>query len=228
MNKKTFFVTGTDTDAGKTVVTCGLLEGARMKGYKTLGLKPLSAGCEVTPDGLRNNDALEIMHAMTCELPYEQVNPAAFESPAAPHIVAEQTNITVTLEQLTQWCKNTQTVSANITLIEGAGGWRVPINTQHMLSALPKELDIPVILVVGMKLGCLNHATLTAEAIMRDGIKIAGWVANRIDPDMLYYEENLKTLHRLIPAPCLGNIPFLEPVDNARVASYLNLSILTD
>ena len=226
MSKKTYFVTGTDTDAGKTVVMCGLLEAARTQGYKTLGLKPLSAGCEITDDGLRSDDALDIMNAMTCELSYEQVNPVAFELPAAPHIGAAQTNTTVTLDRLTGYCRGALMTPADFALLEGAGGWRVPINERHMMSALPRSLDIPVILIVGMKLGCLNHATLTAEAIMRDGVKLAGWVANRIDPDMLCYKENIETLRGLIPAPCLGEVPYLETINNGAVAGHLNLSAL--
>lgn len=226
MNKKIFFVTGTDTDVGKTVITCGFLEAARIEGYKTLGLKPLSAGCAVTDDGLINDDAIDLMHAMTCELSYEQVNPIALKLPVSPHIGAANERTTVTIDRLTGYCRSALTAPVDFSLIEGAGGWRVPINDSQMLSALPKALDVPVILVVGMKLGCLNHALLTAETIIRDGVTLAGWVANRIDLDMLCYKENIETLRAVMPAPCLGEVPYLDKRDNRVVASYLNLSSL--
>ena len=226
MGKKIYFITGTDTDVGKTIVTCGLLEAARMQGLATVGLKPVSAGCAVTEDGLRNDDALALMNAMTCQLAYEQVNPIAYELPIAPHISMLKNGKHVTAEQLAGYCRGAFIKSADLALIEGVGGWRVPLNSHQMLSLLAGILSLPVILVVGIKLGCLNHACLTAESIIRDGREIAGWVANCIDGEMQYYEENISTLNSLIRAPCLGVVPYLQKNNKESIASYLNVSYL--
>ncbi|WP_066014269.1 dethiobiotin synthase [Endozoicomonas atrinae] len=223
---KTYFVTGTDTDAGKTVVTCGLLEAARLKGLTTLALKPVSAGCHQTESGLKNEDALALMEAMTLSLPYEQVNPLALEPPIAPHIAAAEVGVSMTLDRLVGYCRGALMRKNDLALIEGAGGWRVPLNSREMLTGLAKELNTPAILVVGMKLGCISHALLTVEAILRDGVRLAGWVANQMDPDMSRYDENLATLKNMIPAPCLGVVPFLSDTSSGRVAEYLDISTL--
>ncbi len=223
---KTYFVTGTDTDAGKTLVSTGLLEAAKRKALKTLALKPVAAGCEVTADGLRNSDALLLMDAATVNLPYEQVNPIALEPPIAPHIAAAKAKTRVSIDRLSGYCRGALMQKNDFALIEGAGGWRVPLNDREFLSALPKVLDIPVILVVGMRLGCINHASLTVESILRDGLKLAGWVANRIDPNMSGYEDNLQTLKTIIPAPLIGEVPWLSTADKHLVADYLEISAL--
>ena len=223
---KTYFVTGTDTDAGKTVVSCGLLEAARQKQLQTLALKPVSAGCETTPEGLRNGDAVSLIEAMTVELPYAQVNPVAFEPPIAPHIAAEEEGRRVTVDRLAGICRGALMRKHDLSLIEGAGGWRVPLNNREMLSGLAVEMKTPVVLVVGMKLGCLNHALLSAEAILRDGATLAGWVANQIDPDMNHFEENVQTLKDSLPAPCLGVVPWLGALDNKAVARHLDIQPL--
>ncbi|AMO54785.1 dethiobiotin synthase [Endozoicomonas montiporae] len=222
----TYFVTGTDTDAGKTVVSCGLLEAARQKQLQTIALKPISAGCESTPEGLRNGDAVKLMEAMTIKLPYAQVNPVAFEPPIAPHIAAEEEGRRITVDRLSGICRGALMRQHDLSLIEGAGGWRVPLNNREMLSELAVEMNTPVILVVGMKLGCLSHALLSVESILRDGLTLAGWVANRIDPDMNHFEENVQTLKDSIPAPCLGVIPWLDSLDNGSVAGHLDIQPL--
>lgn len=223
---KTYFVTGTDTDAGKTVVTCGLLEAARQQGLSTLGLKPVAAGSQNTEAGWRNEDALALMEAMTLSLPYEQVNPFTLEPPIAPHIAAREAGITVTVDRLVGYCRGAMMHKNDFTLIEGAGGWRVPLNHREMLSDLARAMDIPVILVVGMKLGCISHALLTAESIVRDGVKLAGWVANRIDPEMSRYKDNVETLKAMLPVPCLGEVPWLASADKTAVAGCLDISQL--
>lgn len=223
---KTYFITGTDTDAGKTVVSCGLLEAARQKQLETIALKPVSAGCDVTPDGLRHGDAMQLMEAMTIELPYSQVNPIALEPPIAPHIAAEEVGRRVTVDRLSGICRGALMRKHDLSLIEGAGGWRVPLNNREMLSGLAIAMNIPVVLVVGMKLGCLSHALMTAESILRDGMKLAGWVANQIDPAMSRYEENLQTLKGMMPAPCLGVVPWFSGLDNRAVAEHLDIQPL--
>lgn len=223
---KTFFVTGTDTGAGKTLVTSGLLSAASKQGLETIGLKPVAAGCEQTPDGLRNSDALNLLEAMSVELPYSQVNPITLEPAIAPHIAAAEEGRRITVDRLAGICQGALMRKHDLSFIEGAGGWRVPLNNREMLSSLAVSMNTPVILVVGMKLGCISHTLLTTEAILRDGLRLAGWVANRIDPDMSRYDENLQTLKDLMPAPCLGVVPWLEDVSHDAVAERLDISSL--
>ncbi|WP_288368399.1 dethiobiotin synthase [uncultured Alcanivorax sp.] len=197
--KGVFFVTGTDTEVGKTWVSCRLLERAREAGLSCYGLKPVAAGCEETSDGWRNEDALQLMAASSVTLPYEIVNPVAFKAPVAPHIAAQQEGKDISLSRLVGYVRGALSAyAADLILIEGAGGWRVPLNSREMLSGLAKELDVPVIQVVGMKLGCINHALLTAEAIEKDGLRYAGTMANCFG-EMAVQEENLLTLRQHLP-----------------------------
>jgi dethiobiotin synthetase len=223
---KLYFVTGTDTDAGKTLVAAGILEKAKSLGFSTLGLKPVASGCDVTPQGLRNSDALLLQQASSIKLDYEQVNPVAFEPAIAPHIAAKQINKTIQAERLVGYCRGALFEKPELCLIEGAGGWRVPLNDREYFSALPKSLSIPVILVVGMKLGCINHALLTAETIRRDGLVIAGWVANQTSA-MNHYAENLSTLCAHMPAPLLAEIPCLADPEPSQAAAYFDLAKLS-
>ena len=221
-----FFVTGTDTDSGKTLITCGLLEKARQSGCRTVAGKPVAAGCTETPTGLHNDDALALMAAMTQQLPYTQVNPVALREAMAPHIAARREQRQLSVARLSGFCNGLLNQAVDLALLEGAGGWRVPLNPRETVADLVKELHLPVILVVGMRLGCLNHALLTAEAVARDGLSLAGWVANRVDADMVCFEENLMTLRTLLPAPCLGVVPFLHEPSAGQVASFLDLTPL--
>ncbi|OED44069.1 dethiobiotin synthase [Endozoicomonas sp. (ex Bugula neritina AB1)] len=223
---KAYFVTGTDTDVGKTLITCGLLEAAGRQGLNTLALKPVAAGCDMTDEGLRNDDALKLMDAATIQLPYEQVNPFALRPPIAPHIAARDAGVRMTIDRLSGYCRGALMRKNDLAFIEGAGGWRVPLNDREFFSGLPKVMNLPVILVVGMKLGCINHTVLTVEAILRDGLTLAGWVANRIDADMSCYDENTQTLKSVIPAPCLGEVPWLQIADKGAAADYLDISFL--
>lgn len=204
---KAYFIAGTDTDAGKTLVAAGLLAAAVKRGINCLGIKPVAAGCDVTEAGLRNDDALKLLEQMNVPLSYEQVNPVALQPPVAPHLAARQCGQSLRLPALVDHCRTVLAGFEGFALIEGAGGWRLPLNEDEYLSELPRQLGIPVILVVGMKLGCLNHALLTLEAIERDGLVLAGWVANAIDPGMQLFDENLETLKQKISAPLLGVIP---------------------
>lgn len=211
MSKKAFFITGTDTDAGKTLVTTGLLVAAKNLGLSTAALKPVAAGCEQTANGLRNSDALQLQAAMTTQFVYEQINPVALQAAIAPHIAAQQEKRSLSADRLTGFCRSVLN-QADVTLVEGAGGWRVPINPRETMADLAKNLQLPVILVVGMRLGCLSHALLSFEAIARDGLQIAGWVANCIDGDMPVLAENIDSLRVRLPVPCLGVVPHLaEP-----------------
>ena len=221
-----YFVTGTDTDVGKTIIAAGLLAAANAKGFSTAAIKPVAAGCERTPEGLRNADALLLQRTMSLQLPYEQINPIAFEPPIAPHIAAQQVGIKLSESRLAGICRGVLLQRADLTLIEGAGGWRVPLSERELLSRLPAELGVPVIMVVGMRLGCINHALLTAEAIARDGRQLAGWVANRCVPAMSCYDENVATLKQFLRAPCLGEVPYLDEATPERVATYLDCTPL--
>ncbi|MCW8886260.1 MAG: dethiobiotin synthase, partial [Motiliproteus sp.] len=185
---KSYFVTGTDTDAGKTLVAAALLEAAKQQGARTIGLKPIAAGAIETEQGRCNDDALLLQEYSTEKLPYQQVNPVLFEEAIAPHIAADREGKRITAERLVGFCRGVMMQPKDLLIIEGAGGWRVPLNSHENLSELPKALQTPVILVVGMRLGCLNHALLTAEAIAADGLPLAGWVANAVDLEMACYQ----------------------------------------
>ena len=184
---------------GKTWVSCRLLERAREAGLSCYGLKPIAAGCEDTADGPRNEDALNLMAASSLSLPYDLVNPVALKAAIAPHIAARQEGRRISLSQLAGYVRGAlSSHPADLVLVEGAGGWRVPLNDREMLSALAVELNLPVIQVVGMKLGCISHALLTAEAIQADGLRYTGTVANCFG-EMDVREENLITLRQHLP-----------------------------
>jgi dethiobiotin synthetase len=222
-----YFVAGTDTDVGKTFVSCALLHAAAAAGYSTLGMKPLAAGAQATAAGLRNSDAQQLQAASSVELAYEQLNPVCLPEPASPHIAAALAGRRVTVERLAGFCRGVLTLRANLTLIEGAGGWRVPLNEREYLSDLARALQLPVLLVVGMRLGCLNHALLTAEALVRDGLVLGGWVANRIDPGMQHYEDNRNSLSERLGMPPLAELPwFGAEARPAQAASLVALDQL--
>ncbi|MBZ0329109.1 dethiobiotin synthase [Halomonas sp. ANAO-440] len=212
-----YFVTGTDTDAGKTLATAGLLALARRQGLTTLGLKPVASGCRRTSAGLRNDDALALQSRSEPAVPYAVVNPFAFAPAIAPHLAARRDGRVVTLTALESHVEPLLEGLQELILIEGAGGWRVPLNDSEDLSGLALRLELPVILVVGLKLGCISHARLTAEAIQADGLRLAGWIGNLLDAnfatDTTLYEESLDTLERTLPGPCLGILPRLDAVD---------------
>ena len=222
MQTKTFFIAGTDTDVGKTFVASGILQCANARGLSTAGYKPISAGCELTDEGLRNEDALVLQANSSLDLQYDEVNPIAFADPVAPHLAAERNHTAISLNDVSAGYSTLVQKSADFLLVEGAGGWRLPLNNNgQFLSDFVIQQKLPVILVVGMKLGCLNHAMLTIEAIERDGLKLAGWVANFVDPQMMYQQDNLKSLKCLIQAPCLGEIPYLEKANHP--SQYIDL-----
>ena len=221
-----YFITGTDTDVGKTTVAAGLLQAARAAGLSTAAGKPVASGCEASPEGLRNADALALMAQCTVALSYEEINPVAFEPAIAPHIAAREAGVALTVQALLKPMQRILNQQADFTLIEGAGGWRVPLSAQDSLSDVARGLGLPVILVVGVRLGCISHALLTAEAIAQDGLQLAGWVANIIDPKTSRLEENLATLAERLPAPCLGRVPKLKSPTAEAVAQYLQLDLL--
>ena len=207
-----YFLTGTDTDAGKTLVSQLLLYRAKVQQLQGFGLKPVAAGCELIDGQLSNSDARLLRHASSVQHAYLVHNPIALEAAIAPHIAARQVAQELSVERLLQACQPALTLATDVTLVEGAGGWLVPLNQQQTLADFAIALKAPVILVVGMKLGCLNHAMLSANSIINSGLPLAGWVANQIDPDMLSAEENLADLTAWFhdqQIPHLGTVPNL-------------------
>ncbi|HEX7964315.1 MAG TPA: dethiobiotin synthase [Gammaproteobacteria bacterium] len=204
---KGFFVTGTDTGMGKTRVSAGLLKALAASGLKTVGMKPVASGAEMTPEGLRNEDALALRSAASLKRPYELVNPYCFAPPVAPHLAAREAGVEIALEPLRdayrELCRG-----ADAVVVEGVGGWQVPLSGTLELPDLARELELPVVLVVGLRLGCLNHAFLTARALRADGLELAGWVANAIDSHFQRPEANLATLAAGLGAPLLGQLPY--------------------
>ena len=223
MAKKVFFITGTDTDIGKTEVAAGLLVAANKKGLRTAAIKPVAAGCQNNGDGPQNDDALKLQSLASVELSYQQVNPVALDEPMAPHIAAQEQGKSLTADRLTGFCRGVTMLPMDFLVIEGAGGWRVPINKRETMADIPKQLNAEVILVVGIRLGCINHALLTAQAIRLDGLKIAGWVANILDTEMLRIDENIDTLKQMLIEPCLGVIPRLTDISPQQVAAHLTI-----
>ena len=185
-----------------------MLQAANQAGLRTAAIKPVAAGAVQTAEGLRNDDALLLQSACNEQLGYDEVNPFCLPAAVSPHIAAKLAGRRLTIDRIAGFCQGVLMRRAALTVIEGAGGWRVPINDRETMADLAKHLKLPVIMVVGVRLGCLNHALLTAEAVYRDGLKLAGWVANHIDADMPYADENVAALHERLAAPLLVRIAF--------------------
>ncbi|MGQ7959748.1 dethiobiotin synthase [Pseudomonas sp. SP16.1] len=221
-----YFVTGTDTEIGKTTIAAGLLHAARLRGLSTAAAKPVASGCVMSADGLRNDDALALLGECSLALRYEEVNPLAFAPAIAPHLAAREAGVSLDVASLLGPVRAILAKGADFSLVEGAGGWRVPLAGGENLSDLAVALGLPVILVVGVRLGCINHAVLSMEAIERDGLRLAGWVANVVDAQTSRLEENLATLADRLAAPCLGRVPRLAQATPAAVAAHLDLDRL--
>lgn len=219
---KYIFVTGTDTDIGKTLVASGLLNKLRQTGVTAVGYKPVSAGCKKTVDGLRNEDALLLQEESSGDYSYEEINPEAYEPAIAPSIAAEQIKKEIPLKRLIGQAKKLAE-SNEMVVIEGAGGWKVPLNEKHCFDDLPIELGADVLLVVGMRLGCISHALLTAQAVHSSGLGLVGWVANVLDEEMPVLMDNIETIKQHINAPLLGVIPQLKQPTASEAAKYLSL-----
>ena len=204
---RALFIAGTDTGIGKTHAACTLLYAIRSTGRSACGMKPIPSGCDETPEGLRNDDALALQTASSEPQPsYDEINPVALREPLSPHLAALHEGVTITLSPV-HAAFDVLRKRYDAVVVEGVGGWRVPLAPDLFAADIPKTLALPVVLVVGLRLGCLSHALLTVEAIKADGCKLVGWIGNRIDPQMLAIEENIDTLRALLPAPCLGILP---------------------
>lgn len=222
---RNIFITATDTDAGKTFFATALVKALAARNKKVAVYKPISAGCQLENfqdrQQLVNEDAKLLLLASNCQQSLGEVNPIAFEPAIAPHIAAEKENQRITLNDVQQGFDRVLQNKADVTITEGAGGWRLPLGNGVFLSEFAQKNQHDVILVVNMKLGCLNHALLTYQAIINDGLTVVGWVANSID-DMPFLAENLQELERLIPAPKIAQLSFTD-IDSA--ASRIDLSI---
>ncbi len=214
-----FFITGTDTGVGKTLCSAALLHALAALGVRAVGMKPVAAGADQVDGVWINEDVTLLRAASAVDAPMEWVNPYLFREPIAPHIAAEHKGVVIDIARIVA-ARDALADLADVVVVEGAGGFRVPLGRGQDTADLVVRLGMPVILVVGMRLGCLNHALLTAEAIAARGLTLAAWVASRIDPAMAAYDDNLDALRARLPAPLLAELPHLVPADPARAAQY--------
>ena len=217
---RTLFVTGTDTGVGKTLVSAALLHELARHHGRVVGMKPVAAGLVQQGDAWVSEDVLALRAASTVAVPPEWDSPVALSDPVSPHLAARREGRRITVAELLVAHRALLNL-ADVVLVEGAGGWRVPLNDDQTLADLAIALAAPVVLVVGLRLGCLNHALLTAEAIRADGLHLAGWVANSVDPHMVCREENIASLRQRLHAPLLGVVPWLTEPDARGIALEL-------
>jgi len=216
------FITGTDTGVGKTVVASGLVHLLARRGRRVVGLKPVASGARPTAHGLRNDDALALRAAGSVALPYDLTNPYCFGPAVAPHLAAQDVDVPISVDALAEWYGRAARGS-EVAVVEGAGGWRVPLYPEGFLGDLPERLGLGVILVVGLRLGCLNHARLTLEAIAGSGrCPFVGWVGNRIDTAFERLDDNIATLERLLGSAPLAVVAPLRAADAATAADCLD------
>ena len=217
-----YFITGTDTGVGKTWATLALMKAMQNKGKVVAGMKPVACGCKETRDGLRNDDAVKILKQTNQSLDYKTVNPYAFEPAIAPHIAAEQAGVMIDIEKIVgEFDKLLK--DYDCVLVEGIGGWCVPLGDKTMLADLVNRLDLEVILIVGLRLGCINHALSTDRAIRADGARLHGWVTSQLDPDYVCLKATMTTLQMRINAHLLGSLPYMESFDLKVASSQLQI-----
>lgn len=217
-----YFITGTDTGVGKTLVSCALLHGFAAQGKSVAGMKPVAAGCA---DGGQHEDVRQLRAASNVLASGGQINPYCFVQPVAPLLAARFIGVGISFARIEESFSELN-AQAEVVIVEGAGGFRVPLNDEQDSADLAQQLGLPIVLVVGMRLGCLNHALLTAEAIAARGLTLAGWVANMLDADMAMPQENIAALRQRIHAPLLGIVPYRAQPDAREVASLLDLALL--
>ena len=208
-----YFITGTDTGVGKTLVSQILIQRLAQDHACVVGFKPVASGCRKTPEGLRNDDAVALQAISTVALPYATVNPYAFEPAIAPHLAAAVANTHIDIARI---CATIDAVVVDRVVVEGVGGWLVPLTPDETLADLARRLQLPVVLVVGMRLGCLNHALLTAAAIRQCGLPLVGWVANEIDPTFERCDENIAALADRLDTTLLMRLPWLSQPDSVQ------------
>lgn len=237
MKQRKIFIAGTDTEVGKTFFTCALIRALKSENTEVMAFKPVAAGCEFHADDAaggkyKNEDALAIIDALDSNVEYERVNPIALKQPIAPHIAAQNEGVVLSTETLKAQCKLDESKQAFV-LVEGAGGWFVPLNDSETIADYVVAESFEVVLVVGLKLGCINHALLTQQAIKAAGLKLIGWVANHIDPQMLEQQANIKSLQSRLDCPLIAEIPFIEGASSENntadlAAKYVRIRQLID
>jgi dethiobiotin synthetase len=225
LTPQVLFVTGTDTGVGKTRVAAALCHALAARGVRVAAMKPIASGCTLTPEGLRNDDALTLLGAMNVRASYSEVNPYAFAPAIAPHIAAREAGIDIDFEVLDRAYERLR-LRAEVLIVEGAGGWLAPLDATRGFADLAVRWQMDVVLVVGMRLGCLNHALLTVESIERRGLRLRGWIANAIDAEFERLPENISSLERRIAAPNLGILPFQPQADFKSLAQALQVDAL--
>jgi len=216
------YVTGTDTGIGKTLASSALLFALRERGLRAVGMKPVASGCEATPDGWRNEDALALQAASDPVPAYADINPYALPLPLAPELAARDAGIEIELATLLSAHARLNAQAGRV-VVEGVGGWDAPLSASLRQADLVRALSLPVVLVVGLRLGCLNHAILSARAIAADGCQLIGWIGNAIDPDMARREEQRAMLQARIQAPCMGWLPHADRAEPRAFSRYLSL-----
>lgn len=221
------YVTGTDTGIGKTLASCALLHALRGHGLRAVGMKPVASGCERIDGEWKNADALALQRAGEPGVAYADINPFALERPLAPELAARDAGIEVSLQPILA-AHARLADEADALVVEGVGGWCAPLSASLMQADLVRALRVPVLLVVGLRLGCLNHALLSARAIAADGVHLAGWIGSHVDPAMERVEDNLAMLRQRMPAPCWGVFPHVPDADLGKLASLLRIPVLTE
>jgi len=219
------YVTGTDTGIGKTFASCALLHALRGQGLRAVGMKPVASGCTWLDGRWKNDDALALQQASAVDVAYADINPFALEHPLAPELAARDAGTEVTLPPILDAYARLAT-KADAVVVEGVGGWAAPLSSSLMQVDLVRALELPVVLVVGLRLGCLNHALLSARAIEADGATLAGWIGSHVDPAMARVEDNLKMLQARLPAPCWGVLPHMPNAEPAAMAGHLRVAQL--
>lgn len=222
---KGFFITGTDTEIGKTTATVVLMEAIKQQGFTVAAMKPVSAGCTQTPQGLRNDDALLLSKHASVQLPYELTNPFAYEPAIAPHIAAAESGIPIDIATIVEAYQHIA-AQAEVVLVEGVGGWLVPVDAHHTMADVAKALGLPVILTVGVRLGCLSHSLLTAESILNHWSNCCGWIANCVTPENDVSEANIEYLQNTLTSPYLGKIANFKQFSPAEAARNISLNRL--
>jgi len=218
------YVTGTDTGIGKTFSSCALLHALRQRGHRAVGMKPVASGCETTAEGLRNEDALALQAASDPVPAYADLNPYALPLPLAPELAAADAGVSLSLAPIEAAFARLR-AQADVVVVEGVGGWLAPLSATLDQSHLTQALNLPVVLVVGLRLGCLNHARLSAQAIAASGATCIGWIANEVDPKMDCIDENVAMLRERLPLPYWGRLPYAPGMDPARLAEHLELTM---
>jgi len=218
------FLTGTDTEVGKTHVACALLNAIIKQNIKAVGMKPVASGAD--HERLQNDDAIKLMQASSIQLSYDLINPYCFKTPTSPHIAASLEQQNINLDKIVDSYKVIEQ-QAEFIVVEGVGGWLAPLNDKETVESMAIALQLPVVLVVGMRLGCLNHSLLSAERIQQSGLKLAGWVANCTDENMAFLEENINTLTERINAPLIGQLNYAENFFNEDFDKGISLLVNT-